>query len=179
MSTIQIRHEAPTTAERWSVDAARSSVEFATRTFWGLGTVHGRFDRFTGSYAAGPAGAHIELTIDGSSLDTGNRLRDEHLRSGAFFSVEVHPEVRFSATRVVDTGLGVLDISGDLEVAGRKVPLRLPASITEVGDKLVVEGATTVDPRELGMSSGPLWMIRPPTELRVKAVLVRSEDSAA
>ena len=41
---------------RWTVDSDETSVEFAVKTFWGLTTVHGRFDRFGGSYEVGPAG---------------------------------------------------------------------------------------------------------------------------
>ena len=49
MSTTLIEQHvaAPT---RWAVDADATSVEFAVKTFWGLATVHGRFDRFDGWY---------------------------------------------------------------------------------------------------------------------------------
>ena len=55
----------------WTVDPDATLVEFAVKTFWGLMTVHGRFDRFDGSYEVGPGGTTIELTIDADSLDTG------------------------------------------------------------------------------------------------------------
>ena len=82
------RAVAPT---RWSVDRDETSVEFAVKTFWGLATVRGRFDRFGGSYEVGPDGTKIELTIDADSLDTGNGTRDKHLRSTDFFDVAEHP----------------------------------------------------------------------------------------
>ena len=91
------RTAAPT---RWTVDPDETSVEFAVKTFWGLMTVHGRFDRFDGSYEVGPDGTTIELTIDADSLDTGHATRDEHLRSTDFFHVVEHPQVRFTSTRV-------------------------------------------------------------------------------
>ena len=54
MTTImsEQRAVAPT---RWTVDHDTTSVDFAVKTFWGLMTVHGRFDRFDGSYEVGPA----------------------------------------------------------------------------------------------------------------------------
>ena len=61
---IEQRAAAPT---RWSVDDAESFVEFAVKTFWGLTTVRGRFDRFDGTYEVGPGGTKIELTIDGAT----------------------------------------------------------------------------------------------------------------
>ena len=48
MTTIEIQKMAPT-ATRWTVDRDRTVVEFAVKTFWGLTTVRGRFDRFDGA----------------------------------------------------------------------------------------------------------------------------------
>lgn len=61
---------------RWSVDDAESTVEFTVKTFWGLTTVQGRFDRFHGWYETGPGGTTIELTIDADSLATSIRGGD-------------------------------------------------------------------------------------------------------
>ena len=80
MTTTEIQHRA-TAPTHWSVDPDQTSVDFAVKTFWGLSTVHGRFDRFRGSYKSGPYGTKIELTIDADSVDTGNATRDKHLRS--------------------------------------------------------------------------------------------------
>ena len=162
------RAAAPT---RWSVDRDETSVAFAVKTFWGLTTVRGRFDRFGGSYEVGPDGTKIELTIDADSLDTGNRTRDKHLRSTDFFGVAEHPQVRFTSTRVSDARDGTVHVEGDLEAAGKVVPLECDATVKQVDDVLEVEATTTVDQRQLGMSSGQPGMIRPPATVHVKARL--------
>jgi polyisoprenoid-binding protein YceI len=156
---------------RWSVDGDETSVDFAVKTFWGLTTVRGRFDRFDGSYEVGPDGTKIELTIDADSIDTGNRTRDRHLRSTDFFDVAEHPQVRFTSTRVRDAGDGLLRIARSLEAAGKVVPLEFDAAARQVDDAFEVEATTTVDQRQLGMSSGQLGMIRGPATLHVKARL--------
>jgi polyisoprenoid-binding protein YceI len=158
---------------RWTVDGDETSVEFAVKTFWGLTTVRGRFDRFDGSYEVGPDGTKIELTIDAYSLDTGNETRDEHLQSIDFFDAVARPEVRFTSTRVRDARDGTLHVEGDLEAAGEVVPLEFDATVKQADDVLEVEATTTVDQRQLGMSSGQLGMIRPPATLHVKARLSR------
>jgi len=160
---------------RWTVDPAATSVDFAVKTFWGLMTVRGRFDRFDGFYEAGPDGDTIELTIDADSLDTGNATRDEHLRSDAFFHSEEHPQVRFTSTRVAPLADGVLVVEGRLEAAGRSALLKFPATERSLEGELELEATTTVDQRELGMSSGQLGMIRGPATLHVRARLKRSE----
>jgi polyisoprenoid-binding protein YceI len=159
------------TTTRWAVEPENTSVEFAVKTFWGLGTVHGRFDRFEGSYETGPEVTTIELTIDADSLDTGNATRDKHLRSDNFFNTDKHPQVRFTSTRVHNVGDGILHVVGHLEAAGRSVLLEFPATVRPAADGLELEATTTVDQWELGMSSGTLGMIRRPVTLHVRARL--------
>jgi polyisoprenoid-binding protein YceI len=126
---------------------------------------------FDGTYEVGPSGTKIELTIDADSLDTGNGTRDKHLRSNDFFGVDEHPRVRFTSTRVLDTGDGKLHVEGDLDAAGKVAPLEFDATVAQAGDVLELETTTTVDHRWFGMSSGQLAMIRPPATLHVKARL--------
>ena len=136
-------------------------------------TVRGRFDRFDGSYEIGPSGTTIELTIDADSLDTGHATRDKHLRSTDFFHVVEHPQVRFTSTRVHHVTDEILHVVGHLEAAGTVVPLEFAATVRQLDDALEVEATTTIDQRQLGMSSGQLGMIRPPATLHVKARLSR------
>jgi polyisoprenoid-binding protein YceI len=167
---IEQRTAAPT---RWTVDGDETVVEFAVKTFWGLMTVHGHFERFDGSYEVGPGGTTIELTIDADSLYTGHATRDKHLLSTDFFHVVAHPQVRFTSTRVHYVTGDVLHVVGRLEAAGNVVELEFPAFVRQLGDALEVEATTTIDQRRLGMSSGRLGMIRPPATLHVKARLSR------
>jgi polyisoprenoid-binding protein YceI len=157
----------------WTVDRVETSVEFAVKTFWGLATVRGRFDRFDGAYDIGADGATIVLTIDADSLDTGHPTRDKHLRSDDFFHVVEHPQVRFTSTRIHQVTDDTLHVVGHLEAAGASVLLEFPAGVREVDGALEIEATTTVDQRELGMSSGKLGMIRPPATLHIKARLLR------
>jgi polyisoprenoid-binding protein YceI len=172
MTTI-MREERAAAPTRWKVDADKTFVEFAVDTFWGLSTVRGRFDRFDGRYEVGLDGMKIEATIDADSLHTGNRKRDEHLRSVDFFGAEEHPQVRFTSTRVRRQGEAVLHVEGGLEAAGKVVPLEFDTWVEEVNGGLEIEALTTVDPRQFGMSKGPLGMIRPQATLHVKAHLSR------
>ncbi|HWT23385.1 MAG TPA: YceI family protein [Solirubrobacteraceae bacterium] len=160
--------------QRWVVDPARSTVEFRVPNLWGLATVAGRFSRFDGSYTDGPDGRAVELVVDAASLDTGNRRRDEHLRSSTFFDVEPHPHIRFSANDVTDAGKGALRMRGELEVAGKSVPLLVEARVRELPGALEVETTALVDQRRFGMTFSPLAMVRSPSTLHVKARLTPS-----
>jgi polyisoprenoid-binding protein YceI len=164
--------------ERWTVDPARTTVEFEVDHFWGLHTVRGRFGRFEGSYVDGPAGLEIELTIDGASVDTGIARRDRHLRSADFLDVDEHPQVRFTSTRVTGLGDGQVRVSGELTAAGTSVPLEFDASVQMIGGELLIEATTTVDQRRFGMSPGPFRNIRHPARMHVATRLVRERPEA-
>ena len=161
------------TTKRWSIDPARSSVDFAVGTFWGLGTVSGRFGRIDGVYSDGPAGAKIELTVDAGTIDTGNVARDEHFRwSGPLRRrptpvrpLHLHRGRRHRADRP-------LRIAGVLEAGGEAVPVEVDATVQGLGDELELEASTTVDRRGLDLGKGPFGMIRTPATVRVKARLV-------
>jgi polyisoprenoid-binding protein YceI len=169
--TITEIEQRTVTPTLWTVERSDTSVDFAVKTFWGLMTVRGRFDRFDGTYEDGPDGTKIELTIDSDSIDTGNRTRDKHLRSTDFFDITEHPQVRFTSTHVHHVTSRILHVVGRLEAAGKVVPLEFAATVEQLGDALEVEATTTVDQRRLGMSSGQLGMIRPPVTLHVRARL--------
>jgi polyisoprenoid-binding protein YceI len=177
MSTVPHSPDLPATAVStgvWQLDPAQSTIEFQVPHFWGLMTVKGHFDRYEGALdlQSGPA---IELTIDASSLDTGNRKRDQHLRSADFFGVEEHPQVRFvSDTATVDGDR--LRIRGQLHAAGKSIPLELSATLRAVDDGLEVEAISDAAHRELGMTWSPLQMTRPTSKLIVKGLLVRDKS---
>jgi polyisoprenoid-binding protein YceI len=168
-----LTEQTQTTVERWMVDPSLTTIEFEVEHLWGLHTVHGRFTRFEGSYVRGPAGPEIELAIDAASVDTGNAERDRHLRSWDFFDVVPNPQVRFTSTDVTGLGGGHVHVRGELEAAGRSVPLEFGASVRMIGGELEIETTTTVDQGRFGMSEGPLGNVRPPAKVHVKARLVQ------
>jgi len=155
----------------WRIDPGRSSIEFRVRALWGLVAVKGRFTRYQGTLdlSATPA---VDLTIEADSLDTKNKRRDNHLRSGDFFDAEDHPYVRFvSETAVLDGDR--LDVRGVLHAGGGSVPLDIDATLRRAGDELEVEAVAQADHRELGMTWSPLGMIRTPSRLVARGRLVR------
>lgn len=161
---------------RWRIDPTRSRIEFRTPTFWGLMTVKGHFERYDGTLDLRPDPA-IELTIEASSLNTNNKMRDKHLRSSDFFDVASHPQVRFvSHSASLDDER--LTVSGHLYVAGKSMPLDVDARLRRIDGELEVHATASADQFELGMSHGALGMIRTPSELIVQGRLVRAADFA-
>jgi polyisoprenoid-binding protein YceI len=156
---------------RWRIDPARSSVEFHVPNFWGLATVKGKFERYDGTLELYETPA-IELTIEAASLNTNNKKRDTHLRSGDFFDVASHPQVRFVSDSATLSGQQ-LKVRGHLDAAGKSIPVDLDATVRPVGDELEVEAETHADHRHLGMTWNRLGMLGTPSKLIVHGLLVR------
>jgi polyisoprenoid-binding protein YceI len=72
---------------------------------------------------------------------------------------------------VSDLGNGKLWVEGELEAAGKSVPVSFEASPHEVGDRLELEATTTVDQRLLGLTYSALGTLRAPSTLQVRARL--------
>jgi polyisoprenoid-binding protein YceI len=155
----------------WVLDPDNSTVEFRTKTFWGLMTVKGTFSKYEGhlDLSSDPA---VKLTIDAASLDTKNKKRDTHLRSADFFDVENHPEVTFEASDARLEG-DQLHVAGKLAAGGSEIPLELSAAITTVGDVHELETSVAVDHRKLGMTFNQAGMIRDSSTLVVRGRLIR------
>src|SRR3954453_23927749 len=144
--TIPTQVAAPIAAGAWRLDPARSSVEFQVRHFYGLMTVKGEFGDYDGTLDLGAEPA-VELTLQAASLNTKMAKRDEHLRSRDFFDVENHPQVRFIPDRAELDG-DTLRVQGQLEAAGRSIPLVFDATVRQVDGELEIEPVTEADHRE-------------------------------
>jgi polyisoprenoid-binding protein YceI len=156
---------------RRRIDPARSRVAFRARTYWGLMTVIGEFECYTGTLDL-EAQPVIELTIDAASLNTRNKLRDRHLRSADFFDVALHPDVCFTSETPALDG-EQLKVRGQLEAAGHSITLELSALLRRVRDELEIDSTALVDHEQLGMSWSRLGLIPTPTELIVHGRLLR------
>lgn len=159
----------------WQLDPARSSVSFQVPHFYGLMTVKGSFADYEGTLDLGATPA-VELTIEATSLDTKQSKRDKHLRSEDFFDVKRHPQVRFVSDSARIDG-DVLRVGGQLQAAGRQIPLELDATIREADGELELEAIADADHRDLGMTWSPLGILRTPSKLIVRGRLVRQSAS--
>ncbi|MYQ67428.1 Polyisoprenoid-binding protein YceI [Streptomyces sp. SolWspMP-5a-2] len=101
----------------WVFDPPHTGVRFAARHV-GIGTVHGRFANFSGSayISDNPENSHVEFSIEASSIDTGNRTRDRHLRSADFLDCEKYPHIQFVGSQFKRRGNAHWAINGSLSI---------------------------------------------------------------
>ncbi|GAA4965666.1 YceI family protein [Kineococcus glutinatus] len=121
-------------AGRWTIDTAHSSIT-ATAHHLGLSAVHGRFTAFTGAItvAGDVTRSGVEVSIDAASIDTGNRVRDEHLRAADFLDVAQHPTITYTGSGVERTAAGTWVLRGELRLLGTTRPVALDMTYTGTG----------------------------------------------
>jgi len=144
----------------WEIDPRTSEILIRHKTLWGLTTVKGQFGSFRGSGSVGADGSVTgSVTIDADSLNTGNKRRDEHLRSSDFFDVQKFPSivVQVSAATLRD---GEALIRSGLLVKGTSEPLAFTGHVEEAtADALRLTGTFIVDRGRFGMSWNQAGML--------------------
>jgi len=120
-------------AGTWTIDQSHSEVGFVARHLM-VSKVRGKFENFEGSFTTGsdPLQSRTEVTIDLSSINTGNEQRDNHLRSSDFFEVETTPKMTFKSTGVRPDGEGYL-LDGDLTIRNITKPVTLHLELNGFG----------------------------------------------
>jgi polyisoprenoid-binding protein YceI len=143
---------------RWQLDPGHTELAFIGRHFM-LTKVRGRFTGLSGviEVAERPGDSTAEVTIDMTSVDSGNEARDEHLRSADFFDVANHPTATFSARASGWQGTkGVL--AGELTLRGVTRPVTLQAEYLGHaadpwgGHRAVFTAAGTIDREDWGLT---------------------------
>ncbi|MGW5850153.1 YceI family protein [Streptomyces sp. NPDC055254] len=135
----------------WELDPAHSTVAF-TALHIGFARIGGRFNTFAGAVriAERMEDSSMRVIIDAASIDTGVRLRDDHLRSADFLDAARHPTVEFYSDRFIHRGGSRWAVAGALTLHG-------------------VSRSVTLDTRYLGLGTGlegePRAACRATTEL--------------
>lgn len=115
----------------WTIDPAHSTVA-AVAQHLGITSVHGRFLEFGGRIEIAESvedleKSRVEAVIAAGSIDTGNALRDGHLKSSDFLDVATFPEITYRSTGLTPAGADRWTVHGQLGMHGvvRDVDLEL------------------------------------------------------
>jgi polyisoprenoid-binding protein YceI len=164
----------PALSGRWLVDPQASHARFVASTLAGLVKTPGRFHSLSGDLFVDQAHAAGALVIDSSSIDTGNRMRDRHLRSRDFFDVKRYPRLRYDAHSISSRDPGRARIDGELVVADTRTPLPLDVTLHAPTDGLVELAChIEVDRLALGIR-GAKGMVPRAVQLDVEITLRRA-----
>jgi polyisoprenoid-binding protein YceI len=145
----------------WVPDKAHSEVDFSI-LHMSLSNVHGRVGNIGGSITLNDADitkSSVNVTIDVTTVDTGQNGRDNDLKSANFFDVAQYPTATFVSTSVAKSASG-LTVMGNLTLHGITKPVTLevdgPTGPVPGADKKPHAGysaTTTVDRTAFGIGT--------------------------
>jgi polyisoprenoid-binding protein YceI len=144
----------------YAIDAAHSQVGFSVKHMM-FATVRGNFRGFEGTIVVdndNPANSTVNVTIDASTITTGEEKRDEHLRSADFFDVTNYPTITFKSTSIDFRSADDFTINGELTMHGVTAPVKIKAEQTGEGtnpwgmDVAGFEGKTELNREEYGLT---------------------------
>jgi polyisoprenoid-binding protein YceI len=112
----------------WVIDPAHSSV-VATARHLGIASIKARFGDLAGQIQVGRPveQSSVRAQIQAAGIDTGIKMRDDHLRSPDFLDVDAYPLIEFSSSGMTATGTDTWTMLGELSLHGqcREVELDL------------------------------------------------------
>lgn len=140
-------------AGRWIIDGSHTSAEFVARHLMvtkvrgGFGAIGGTLD-----VAENPKDSSVAVTIETSSVSTGDADRDGHIKSPDFFDIENYPEMTFASTAVRAHGSSWI-VDGDLTIKDVGKPVSLEFDFAGIvtdpwGNQKAAFSATTTIDRE-------------------------------
>ncbi len=168
----------------WTLDEAHSSVTFSAKHMM-VTTVRGSMrirDLDLDFRPDDLEASSVRASLDAASIDTGQQMRDDHLRSADFLKADEFPTIDFVSTRVVRDG-DAYAIHGDLTIRGVTRPVLLSAEYAGIvpnmqgGQRAAFSARTRINREEFGLTwnvaleSGGMLVSREITvELEIAAV---------
>lgn len=146
-------------AIHYEIDPAHTRATFTVRHMMVNG-VDGSLTGVSGTILLDTADVRrssVDVTIDATTIDTGEPRRDAHLRSDDFLDVENHPTIRFTS-RSVGVEYGRHFMVGDLTLRGVTREVRIPFELrgpVDAGDgrsAIAAEGSLTIDRHDYDVS---------------------------
>src|SRR6266404_1956284 len=90
----------------YKIDPAHSTEQFVVRHMM-ITNVRGGFSGVQGTVVYDPAdlnASSVDVTIDKTTLSTGDATRDTHVKSADFLDVEKHPTITFKSKKITRDG---------------------------------------------------------------------------
>jgi polyisoprenoid-binding protein YceI len=145
-------------AKRYTLDQAKSTLEFQ---FEQAGAQNkGKFTRFPVTMEFSPdnlAASKLDVSVETSSLETGDKERDDTLKGADLLSVAKFPQARFSATQITKTPNGY-EAVGKLTLRGVSRDIHVPFTFRTAEEQGkpagYLLGKTTIKRLDFGVGQG-------------------------
>jgi polyisoprenoid-binding protein YceI len=114
--------------------------------------VNGSFNGLQGNIQFDPAHPDLcsfDVTVDASSVNTDNSMRDEHLKKDSYFDVKNYPRIRFQSTKILPSNkVGAFTISGKLTIKNTTREISFPFTATASQTGYVFKGSFRINRKD-------------------------------
>lgn len=145
-------------AGTWVIDPMHSEIGFSVRHL-AISKVKGKFENFDATFvtAENPLESSVTATAEVASVNTNQKDRDGHLRTGEFFAAEEFPQLTFASQGARADG-GDFLVDGDLTMRGVTKPVTFKLEFGGFGEdaygnyKAGFTASTVVKREDFGLS---------------------------
>jgi len=111
----------------YNLDPGHTYPSFETDHFGGVSVWRGKFTKSGGTVVLDREAktGTVDVTIDASSIDTGNAALDKHVRSAEMLNVEQFPTATYKGTSIRFEGDRPVEVIGQFTLHGVTKPLNL------------------------------------------------------
>ena len=141
------------------IDTSHSRIGFSARHAM-VTKVRGGFGEFAGTAqldGSNPEASKVDITIQAASFNSGQDMRDGHVKGGDFLDVETFPTLSFNSTDVTVTGPDSFDLTGNLTIKDQTHPITIPFSYVGTAKdpfgavRSGFEGETAINRKDYGI----------------------------
>ncbi|CAD6523342.1 Protein YceI [Paraburkholderia hiiakae] len=114
-------------ATTYNLDPMHTYPSFEADHFGGVSVWRGKFTKSSGTVTLDRAAktGTVDVTIDASSIDTGNSQLDKHVSSGEFLDTAKYPTATYKGTSIRFDGDKPVEVIGTFTLHGVTKPLNL------------------------------------------------------
>jgi polyisoprenoid-binding protein YceI len=142
-------------SQNWKPISA--AISFKTKMLGA--TIEGRLSGFSGHIYFNPndlTSVQFAGSVDAASIDTGNSLRNKHLKEKEeFFNVSKFPNLKMKSLRVEQDGVNYIGLF-ELTIKGIAKQVRIPFTFKQEGKTGVFNGQATINRKDWGLG-GSVW----------------------
>ena len=124
-------------------------------------TVEGKFKGFSGTMKFDPnnlATSSLNASVDASTLDTDNNLRNKHLKEKEeFFNVAKYPTVKMKTTKIEKDGNNYVGYF-DLTMKETTKSVKIPFTFRQEGNNATFQGSAVINRRDWSVGGGTWGM---------------------
>ena len=114
----------------------------------------GNFEEMSGTISydkSNPSKSKFNLKIKVSSIDTGNGMRDKKAMTEEWFDAKKYPEIKFVSSSMTKLESGDYKITGSLTMKGVTKKVVVPASLQDLGRKIIFKGSFKINRLDFGV----------------------------